>query len=103
MPSLHVAWATWCATAIVITTGSRWRHLAWTCPAAITLIMLASANHLLLHAADGLSVTGPGKLAAAPTLLARDTGTPRASERRPAPAPADGLPVTAQPRTDKLR
>jgi PAP2 superfamily len=29
MPSLHVAWAAWCATAIVITTRSRWRHLAW--------------------------------------------------------------------------
>jgi hypothetical protein len=36
MPSLHVAWAVWCATAIVITTRSRWRHLAWLYPAAAT-------------------------------------------------------------------
>jgi PAP2 superfamily len=36
MPSLHVAWAAWCATAIVITTRSRWRHLAWLYPAATT-------------------------------------------------------------------
>jgi hypothetical protein len=34
MPSLHVAWAAWCATAIVITARSRWRHLAWAYPAA---------------------------------------------------------------------
>ena len=34
MPSLHVAWAAWCATSIVITTRSRWRHLAWLYPAA---------------------------------------------------------------------
>ena len=46
MPSLHVAWAAWCATAIVITTRSRWRHLAWLYPAATTLVVLASAKPL---------------------------------------------------------
>jgi PAP2 superfamily len=64
MPSLHVAWAAWCATAIVITTRSRWRHLAWLYPAATTLVVLASANHFLLDAAGGLAVTGLGMLAA---------------------------------------
>ena len=64
MPSLHVAWAAWCATAIVITTRSRWRHLAWAYPAATTLVVLASANHFLLDAAGGLAVTGLGMLAA---------------------------------------
>jgi hypothetical protein len=64
MPSLHVAWAAWCATAIVITTRSRWRHLAWLYPAATTLVVLASANHFLLDAAGGLAVTGVGMLAA---------------------------------------
>ena len=64
MPSLHAAWAAWCATAIVTTTRSRWRHLAWLYPAATTLVVLASANHFLLDAAGGLAVTGLGMLAA---------------------------------------
>lgn len=51
MPSPHVAWAAWCATAIVITTRSRWQHLAWPCPAATTLAGLAPASHFLLDAA----------------------------------------------------
>jgi len=66
MPSLHVAWAAWCAAAIVITTRSRWRHLAWAYPAATTLAVLASANHFLLDAAGGLAVTALGILAAGP-------------------------------------
>ena len=63
MPSLHVAWAAWCATAIVITSRTRWRHLAWLYPAATTLVVLASANHFLLDAVGGLAVTGLGMLA----------------------------------------
>jgi PAP2 superfamily len=63
MPSLHVAWAAWCAAAVVITTRSRWRHLAWLYPAATTLVVLASANHFLLDAAGGLAITGLGILA----------------------------------------
>ncbi len=34
MPSLHVAWATWCAVAVITATRSRWRHLAWLYPSA---------------------------------------------------------------------
>ena len=64
MPSLHVAWAAWCAAAIVITTRSRWRHLAWAYPAATALVVLASASHFLLDAAGGLAVTALGMLAA---------------------------------------
>jgi len=73
MPSLHVAWAAWCATAIVITTGTRWRHLAWLYPAATILVVLASANHFLLDTAGGLAVAGLGVLAASriTPLLAR--------------------------------
>ena len=73
MPSLHVAWAAWCAAAIVITTRSRWRHLAWLYSAATTLVVLASANHFLLDAAGGLAITGLGILATSrpSQLLAR--------------------------------
>ena len=64
MPSLHVAWAAWCAAAVVIATRGRWRHLAWLYPAATTLDVLATANHFLADAAAGLAVTALGLLAA---------------------------------------
>src|SRR6516225_11590415 len=38
MPSLHVAWAAWCAAAIVFTTRGRRRQLAWLYPAATTFV-----------------------------------------------------------------
>jgi PAP2 superfamily len=63
MPSLHVAWAAWCAAAVVIATRGRWRHLAWLYPAATTLVVLASANHFVLDAAAGLAVMTLGLLA----------------------------------------
>lgn len=64
MPSLHVAWAAWCAAAVVLATRTRWRHLAWLYPAATTLVVLASANHFVLDVAAGLAVMTLGLLAA---------------------------------------
>jgi hypothetical protein len=64
MPSLHVAWAAWCAAAIVAATRGRWRHLAWLYPAATTVVVLATANHFLADAAAGLAITALGLLAA---------------------------------------
>jgi hypothetical protein len=63
MPSLHVAWAAWCAVAVVIATRSRWRHLAWLYPLATTFVVLASANHFVLDAAAGAAITALGLLA----------------------------------------
>jgi hypothetical protein len=68
MPSLHVAWAAWCAVAIGTATRHRWRHLAWLYPVATTLVVLASANHFLLDAVGGIAVTGLGMLAAGSRL-----------------------------------
>lgn len=59
MPSLHVAWAAWCAVAAVTATRGRWRHLAWLYPAATTLVVLASANHFVLDAAGRAGRHGP--------------------------------------------
>jgi hypothetical protein len=64
MPSLHVAWAAWCAVAVVTATRSWWHHLAWLYPAATTLVVLASANHFVLDAAGGVAATGLGMIAA---------------------------------------
>ena len=108
MPSLHVAWAAWCAAAVVITTRSRWRHLAWFYPAATTFVVLASANHFVLDVAGGLAVAGLGILATSrpSRLLARLLGPAGGPRHRhapcisahPAPAPGDGRPVTAPAR-----
>jgi hypothetical protein len=70
MPSLHVAWAAWCAAAVVIATRGRWRHLAWLYPAATTFVVLASANHFVLDVAAGLAVMALGLLAAGVTPAA---------------------------------
>jgi len=87
MPSLHVAWAAWCAAAVVTATRTRWRHLAWLYPAATTLVVLASANHFLLDAAAGLAITTLGLLAT------------RATSRPDATGPVSGgtVPATASP------
>jgi uncharacterized membrane protein YbhN (UPF0104 family) len=88
MPSLHVAWAAWCAVAIVAATRGRWRHLAWLYPAATTFVVLATANHFVLDAAAGLAVTVLGLLAA------RATTRPDATEPGPGgTAPAAALPA----------
>src|SRR6266852_9377173 len=87
MPSLHVAWAAWCAAAIVAATRGRWRHLAWLYPAATTLVVLATANHFLADAAAGLAITALGLLAA------RAAARPDATE----PGPGGAGPAAAPP------
>jgi uncharacterized membrane protein YbhN (UPF0104 family) len=87
MPSLHVAWAAWCAAAIVAATRGRWRHLAWLYPAATTVVVLATANHFVLDAAAGLAITALGLLAT------RATARPDATE----PGPGGAAPAAASP------
>src|SRR5260370_1344756 len=74
MPSLHVAWAAWCAVAIVAAARGRWRHLAWLYPAATTFVVLATASHFVLDAAAGLAVTVLGLLATRATTRPDATG-----------------------------
>jgi hypothetical protein len=110
MPSLHVAWAAWCAAAVVIATRGRWRHLAWLYPAATTFVVLATANHFVLDAAAGLAVmtlgllatraaakpdtTGPAPGGAAPAAASADIGPGAAGEQ----AAAQAQPVRADSR-----
>ena len=94
MPSLHVAWAAWCAAAIGTASRHRWRRLAWLYPVATTLVVLASANHFLLDAAGGVAVTGLGMLAAGRTGQLPAAG----------PAPAGGSqPTVTFPRVPPRR
>jgi hypothetical protein len=57
MPSLHVAWACWCAAAIVTTTRTSWRYLAWLYPLMTTFVVIATGNHYLLDAVAGAALT----------------------------------------------
>jgi hypothetical protein len=56
VPSLHVAWAAWCALAVVCAFEGRWRHLAWLYPATTTLVVLGTANHYVVDAVAGIAV-----------------------------------------------
>ncbi len=58
MPSLHIAWATWCAISVVVTCPStRWRHLAWAYPLLMTGDVLTTANHYLFDVLAGAALT----------------------------------------------
>jgi hypothetical protein len=87
MPSLHVAWAAWCAAALVAATRGRWRHLAWLYPAATTVVVLATANHFLADAAAGLAITALGLLAA----------RARMRPDRTEPGPGGAVPAAVSP------
>jgi PAP2 superfamily len=94
MPSLHVAWAIWCAVAVVTATRTRWRHLAWLYPVATTFVVLASANHFVLDAVGGAAIIVLGLLAArgttararGPAPPIRHPGLPAGLEPNPGPS-----------------
>jgi len=96
-----VAWAAWCAAAIVAAARGRWRHLAWLYPAATTVVVLATANHFALDAAAGLAVTALGLLAAR-AITRPDAAEPGPGVTGPAarhgcgPAPLPGSSPTSR-------
>ncbi len=53
MPSLHVAWAFWCALTVVLLSGSAWKHFAWLYPLMMTFVVMGTANHYVLDAVAG--------------------------------------------------
>lgn len=59
MPSLHIAWAVWCAAVIlVLLPGRRLRHLAWLYPAVTTVVVLVTANHYVTDVVAGVATAG---------------------------------------------
>jgi hypothetical protein len=94
MPSLHVAWAVWCAVAVVTATRTRWRHLAWLYPAATVFAVLASANHFILDATAGAAV-----IALALLVTGR---RPSAAVAADAADAADGLALRGEAEHDRL-
>lgn len=57
MPSLHVAWAFWCALTVVLLSRSRWKHIAWLYPLTMTFVVIGTANHYVLDGVAGVLYT----------------------------------------------
>jgi PAP2 superfamily len=59
LPSLHIAWATWCSIAVWHMTQRRWlRAIAVVYPLLTTFAVMATGNHFLTDAVAGAGVTG---------------------------------------------
>lgn len=52
-PSLHIAWACWCAWSVVQVSSTAMRHLVWLYPAATAVVLVATANHYVWDLAAG--------------------------------------------------
>ena len=53
MPSVHVAWATWCALAFTIASQRPRRGLIWCYPLATACVVLGTGNHYILDIVIG--------------------------------------------------
>jgi hypothetical protein len=104
MPSLHMAWAAWCALAVWRMSERRWvRALAASYPCVTAFAVLATGNHYLLDLLAGLATLGVALLVLAvprPAAAAwRHSARARARWRRRvvrprrAPAPAPRTPL----------
>jgi hypothetical protein len=61
MPSVHIAWATWCAFALVPRVQHRWLKILAVCYPFITLtVIVITANHYFLDAVGGLAIFAIG-------------------------------------------
>lgn len=67
MPSLHIAWATWCAIGLFPVLRRRWARAAIVAYPFVTLFaIIVTANHYWIDAIGGLMALGIGLLAAGP-------------------------------------
>ncbi len=70
MPSLHVAWALWCAWAVFPVLRRRWSRVLWVAyPAFTVFAVIVTANHFWIDAVGGAAGLGVGY--AAGTSLAK--------------------------------
>jgi hypothetical protein len=66
MPSLHLAWAAWCALAVAPVFRSRWAKAAvWSYPVMTFIAVLATGNHFILDTIAGVLILAAGVAAAA--------------------------------------
>ena len=73
MPSLHIAWSTWCAIVMWRLTRRRWLHgLLILYPLATLFCIVVTANHYFLDEVAGVLVLGVSYLLASRATLALD-------------------------------
>jgi hypothetical protein len=60
MPSIHVAWAVWCALAWNVAGSAPWRRWLWAYPAITALAVVGTANHYVLDAVVGAVAIAAG-------------------------------------------
>lgn len=56
MPSIHVAWAVWCALAVSVAASKYWRAIAWLYPLTTTVVVIGTANHYVLDVIAGAAL-----------------------------------------------
>lgn len=89
MPSVHVAWATWCALVFAPRVRRTWaKVLAIGYPVLTVVVIVVTGNHYVLDAAGGLVVLGSGWLIADRFTRA---GRGPAEEADPTEAAATGV------------
>jgi len=77
MPSVHIAWATWCALALVPRVEQRWaKMLAILYPITTLIVIVITANHYVLDAAGAIIALAAGWFPAARFTRAGKAPTP---------------------------
>jgi PAP2 superfamily len=93
MPSVHIAWSTWCALALAPRLENRTaRVLAWAYPGITFVVIIVTANHYILDAVGGLIVLTAGWFVAN-----WFTRAGRVDPRRLGPVPATGALAAQNP------
>ena len=83
MPSVHCAWAMWCACVLAPRVRHRWaKYLAIAYPVLTVFVIVITGNHYFLDAVGGFTVFGLGFL-----LARRFTRAGRGARPSPVPAP----------------
>jgi hypothetical protein len=91
MPSVHCAWALWCASALIPRVKHTWaKVLAGLYPVATVTAIVITANHYFLDAPAGFTALGLGYVAA--RLFTRAGRGPSAPESAPGTAVAPDEP-----------
>jgi hypothetical protein len=87
LPSLHMAWALWCALAVARVSRRRWmRRVVWLYPAGTLFVILGTGNHWLLDAAGGALVLALGFAVARRFLLPSEAARPVMVDQADEPA-----------------
>jgi hypothetical protein len=75
LPSLHIAWATWCSIAVWHMAQRRWlRAIAVVYPLLTTFAVMATGNHFIADAVAGAAITGAAFFALSRTPIRRWLG-----------------------------